>query len=862
MLPTGTVTFLFTDIEGSTRLVERLGERSGALFDRHDAVVRRVIEDHRGVVIRIEGDSFFAVFSSASDAFSAAVEAQRALQSETWGDNPVWVRMGLHTGEGTLGGADYHGLDVHRAARIAAVANGGQIVLSEATKVLLGGHDRPGVSIRDLGFHLLKDLPGREHLFDVDVDGIRASFPPVRTVDAVPNNLPAQLTSFIGRREHVESVLRLLSSRRFVTLTGPGGTGKTRLSLQVAAEGAGAHEGVYFVPLAAIAEADLVLPTVVATLGLRIEEDYLARLSEYLHDKRWLLVLDNFEQVLDAGSDIAALVAACPGLTALVTSRAPLRVSGEQEYAVPPLEAPSSGSDPDELLGYEAVALFVDRAVAANPGFRLDAGNAGTVCKLTEKLDGLPLALELAAARTNLLPPAAILDRLAGELGVLSGGRRDAPERQRTIRATIAWSYDLLDAPARKLFEDLAVFVGGAELEAIEAVAGGPDVLDLLGVVVQQSLVQRRQEGGRFRFSMLETIRQFAAERLAARADADDVRRRHLAQVLELAKASEPRLTGPEGAEWLGRLDRDLDNIRAALGWAIESGRGDEASELSGSLWRYWHMRGLLQEGRERAAAVLGIPGLADAARLRALEAAGGLAYWQADEAAASLHYDAAVDIARRLGDRVALAHTLYNASFGRIVGIDTEGMAVRLEESLSLYRELGDRAGVAKVMWGMGTLHMFSDDLEAAFDDFSAALAEYEILNDPFMKGWTHRNLGALLVKMDDLPAARSHVASGLRVFSEVGDVSGIVFHLRDFVELSLAEGHDRRALVLLGAVEAYLARFPVGLAVSGPNALPDIGLVVDDLGNEDVIRLKAQGAALSLEEAVVFALGGADPA
>lgn len=273
-------------------------------------------------------------------------------------------------------------------------------------------------------------------------------------------------------------------------------------------------------------------------------------------------------------------------------------------------------------------------------------------------------------------------------------------------------------------------------------------------------------------------------------------------------------------------------------------------------------MRGLLQEGRERAAAVLGIPGLADAARLRALEAAGGLAYWQADEAAASLHYDAAVDIARRLGDRVALAHTLYNASFGRIVGIDTEGMAVRLEESLSLYRELGDRAGVAKVMWGMGTLHMFSDDLEAAFDDFSAALAEYEILNDPFMKGWTHRNLGALLVKMDDLPAARSHVASGLRVFSEVGDVSGIVFHLRDFVELSLAEGHDRRALVLLGAVEAYLARFPVGLAVSGPNALPDIGLVVDDLGNEDVIRLKAQGAALSLEEAVVFALGGADPA
>jgi len=857
VLPTGTVTFLFTDIEGSTKLLERLGPRSRAVFDRHDELLRGAIEGRAGVVVRVEGDSFFAVFTSASDALGAAVDAQRLLQEEDWGEAPVWVRMGLHTGEGTLGGADYHGLDVHRAARVASVANGGQILVSGATRALLAGHGTPGTGLRDLGTHSLRDLPEPEHLFDVEIDGARTSFPPIRTADAVPNNLPPQLTTFIGRRSHVTAVLSLLATRRFVTLTGPGGTGKTRLALQAAEEAAAGHDGVYFVPLASITEPDLVVPTIVSTMGLRIEAEYLERLVEYLTGKRWLLVLDNFEQVLDAAPDVARLVASCPGITILVTSRAALRVAGEQEYPVPPLEVPAGGTDAAELAAYEAVALFVDRAAAANPGFVLDSANAEAVCRLAAKLDGLPLALELAAARADILPPAAILERLSRRLDVLAGGRRDAPERQRTIRATIGWSYDLLDPDARALFEAMGVFAGGAEIEAIEAVGEDPDVLDPLAVLIQQSLVQRRVDGEGFRFSMLETIRQFALDRLEEHGGGPGARDRHLRWYGDLTAAAEPRLTGPDGAEWLGRLDGDIDNIRAALSWAIDSGAGDGAAGLVGALWRYWHMRGLLQEGRDRTAAVLGMAGLSDGATLRALEAAGGLAYWQGDEAEAARHYGAAVELARRLGDRSAVANALYNAAFPYMISMHTETMESLFVESLALYRDLGDRAGIAKVRWGLGTMHMYMESLDAAREDFAAALGEYEALDDRFMRGWTHRNLGALLLRMGDLHGARGHVAEGLRVFSAVGDVSGIVFHLRDTAELCLAEGRTADALVLVSFVEAYLARFPVGLAVTGPNVLPDVAEARARVGGEEAERLRVRGASLTLDEAVALALG-----
>lgn len=856
MLPTGTVTFLFTDIEGSTSLVERLGPRSRVAFDRHDDLLRGAIEGQGGVVVRVEGDSFFAVFTSASDALAAAVGAQRLLQAEDWGEAPVWVRMGIHTGDGTLGGADYHGIDVHRAARVAAVANGGQIVVSATAHSLLAGHPMPGVTFRDLGLHSLKDLPEKEHLFDVGIDGVRSSFPPIRTVDAVPNNLPVQLTTFIGRRRHVDAVLALLGARRLITLTGPGGTGKTRMAIEVAAEATAGHNGVYFVPLASITEPELVVPTIVSTIGLRIEADYLERLIEYLAGKRWLLVLDNFEQVLDAGPDVARLVAECPEVTVLVTSRAALRVAGEQEYPVPPLDIPAGGSDPAELLSYEAVALFVDRAAAANPGFVLDSANAEAVCRLAARLDGLPLALELAAARTDILPPVAIVDRISRRLDVLSGGRRDAPERQRTIRATIAWSYDLLDVDAKRLFETLGVFVGGAEIEAIEAVGESPDVLDLLANLVQQSLVQRRTAGAGLRFSMLETIRQFAFDQLEEHDEAAAARRRHLRWYLDLATAAEPELTGPDGADWLGRLDADIDNIRAALAWAVESGAGDEAAEIVGALWRYWHMRGLLQEGRERAAAVLGMAGLSDASSLRAREAAGGLAYWQGDEPEARRHYGAAVDLARSIGDRSSIANALYNAAFPYLIGMDWGAMKGLLEESHALYRDLEDRAGIAKVMWGLGNMHKFTGELDAALADFGTALSEYEALGDRFMRGWTHRSLGGVLRRMGDLAGARRHVTEGLQIFSAAGDVSGMVFHLRDAAELFLEEGRFADALVLVSFVEAYLARFPVGLAVSGPNALPDVGMAVERVGDREAARLRARGAALTIDEAVALAL------
>ena len=526
-LPTGTVTFLFTDVEGSTRLTQELGDRWPPLLERHREIARAAWTDQAGVEVGTEGDSFFVVFSSAPQAVAAAAAAQRGLTSEAWPANAtIRVRMGLHTGEGLLSGGSYVGLDVHRAARISSAGSGGQVLLSASTRALVEGSLPDGVSLREMGEHRLKDLSRPERIWDLVIDGVPSDFSPLRTLNAVPNNLPTQLTSFLGRQREIAEARQLLVDGRLLTLTGPGGAGKTRLSLQIAADASDRFpDGIYFVPLGTINDPDLVLPTIAQALGI-VDPGMRAldRLAEHIGAKCILLVLDNFEQVNDAAPQVAELLVRAAQISVLVTSRSPLRVYGEREYPVPPLGVPDPRHLPDleKLSTYESVALFVERAMAVRPDFAVSSANAPAVAEICVRLDGLPLAIELAAARVRVLSPQAIMERLGDRLRLLSGGSRDLPERQQTLRGAIAWSHDLLEANDQRVFARFSVFAGGATLDAVERVvfdAGDPsDALDAMASLADKSLVRQESEpDGEPRFRMLSTIREYAAEKLGER---------------------------------------------------------------------------------------------------------------------------------------------------------------------------------------------------------------------------------------------------------------------------------------------------------------------------------------------------------
>ncbi|MFN2590349.1 MAG: adenylate/guanylate cyclase domain-containing protein, partial [Actinomycetota bacterium] len=533
-LPTGTVTFLFTDIQGSTNLARALGERWEGVLDAHHGILRAAIERHDGLVIRTEGDAFFAVFSSAVDAVAATAAAQRGLAGHEWPpDGAVRVRMGLHTGEGRLDRqGEYIGLDVHRAARVAAAGHGGQVLLSNATRAVVSGRTPDDISLRDLGPHRLKDFDEPEPIYQVEIEGLPADFPPLKTLD-IPTNLPAELTSFVGRDRELAEVTRLLDDGRLVTLVGPGGTGKTRLALRVGSEVVDRFpDGVFFVELASIIDPELVPSVIAAAVGTgehgpRPVMDVLA--SE-LRVRTSLLLLDNFEQIVQAAPVVSTLLGAAPNVRFVVTSRSALRVQGERVFPVPPLEIRNGHGSGVDLLRSEAIALFADRAAAVDPSFRVDEDNASVVAEICRRLDGLPLAIELAASRLRLLAPAALLERLDRALPLLASRSRDLPERQRTLRGAIEWSHDLLTPSLQTLFRRICVFAGGFTIEAAGAV-GDPDgeldedVLDALEGLYDTSLVRRVPKVDEVRFDTLQTVREFGLERLEASGEAPAVQR-------------------------------------------------------------------------------------------------------------------------------------------------------------------------------------------------------------------------------------------------------------------------------------------------------------------------------------------------
>ncbi len=874
-LPSGTATFLFTDIEGSTNLVKSLGtERFEQVLGAHARILRDAIAAHDGYEVRTEGDAFFVVFRRPSDAVAAAADAQLAIARETFPHGAVLrVRMGMHTGEATPAsadaGSDYVGLDVHRAARVAAAGHGGQILLSETTRSLVQDMVPAGTGLRDLGDHRLKDLTRSERIFQLDIEARPMEFPPLRTLD-VPTNLPTQLTSFIGRDREIAEASRLLRDTRLLTLTGPGGTGKTRLSLQVAAESADAFpDGVFFVPLAPVFDPGLVASTIAQVLRVPITgaNAPLEQLLELLKQSRMLLILDNFEQVVSAAPQVTELLRGVPGLKVIVSSRAKLRVSGEQEYPVQPLGLP----DPNALPGieafsqYEAVRLFIERAVAAKPDFKVSNENAPAVAGICARLDGLPLAIELAAARVKVLPPAAMLARLEKGLGLLGGAARDLPARQQTLRGAIAWSHDLLEPGEKRLFERFGVFVGGAALEQIEAVCVpaedlGADALDGVVSLVDQSLIRQVETGGEPRFFMLETIREFAVERLDASGDAAETRARHADAFTDLAEAASPHLMGSDERRWLDHLEREHANLRAALDWSISVDHAERAMRLVYALWRFWQRRGHLAEARERAGRVLALPHPHEhpLARARALEAAGGIVYWQGDMADARRFYQECADIMRVHGSKADLANALYNLAFPFIVAREKQrptGIAL-LMEAQALWREIGDRAGLARALWALGTDAQQNGEYDAAQSYTDETVMLQRELGNPFDLGWALHLQGSVAMQTGRLASARESFEEAMVIFREAADVTGMMLILSDFSELARGEGDRRRAVTLLGAVGA--------LRRSSGAGLQDI---VDDVEGRMVARelsaddqpLLAAGHAMSLEDAVRYALASA---
>ena len=898
---TRTVTFLFTDIEGSTRLELELGTaRYAAVRERHRELLRAAFAAHGGEERSTEGDSFFVLFDSARSAVRAAIDAQRALAAEAWPDGVnVKVRMGLHTGEALLEFGDVAGYDVNRAARIAATAWGGQMVVSDAVRALAGGDDGT-FQLRDLGEHRLKDLLAPERLAQVVVAGLPDDFPPLRSLDARPNNLPTQLTSFVGRHDELDEGLRLLRSARLLTLTGPGGIGKTRLSLQIAAAAADDFpDGVWFVPLEPVRERELVAPTIARVIGVtdKANRPVIDGIAEALGSGRVLFVLDNFEQAVDAAPIVPEMLSRSPGLQILVSSRIALRVSGEQEFAVPGLPTPPDPSrlselerlnlptelrkvTADTLEGFEAAQLFAARARSVRPSFELTDANAPAVARITARLHGMPLAIELAAARVKLLSPEQIVDRLEGHLALLTSGSRDLPERQQTLRGAIAWSYDLLDPGTRRLLNRMAVFVGGCELELADRVCGpasevGVDVFDGVAALVDQSLLRVEEGADEQRYEMFDAIREYATEMLATSGECDDIEERRSRAFLDLAEEAAPELAGADQRRWLDRLEREHDNLRATLMWAANRPEPELAVRIAFALWRFWQKRGYLNEARGRLDDLRSrgwdLPPLL---RARLAEARGGVAYWQADQETAEACYTEALALWREIGDRREIANALYNRAYADAAWImggrggqveDAAGAREMLDEALQIYRDLGDPAGEGNILWALGSFHFFANQMSDAEATYREALALHRAGQNQTMEAWSLHMLALALMSQKRSAEAKHAAREALAFFKEAGDVAGITLVLDDLSGVALFDDDLPRAGRMWGAARHLQEITGVDLASFADTGFGSLGYATASqvLPPDDLERYAAEGAAMSLDEAVAYAFESfTDPA
>jgi predicted ATPase/class 3 adenylate cyclase/Tfp pilus assembly protein PilF len=912
--PTGTLTFLFTDIEGSTKMWEKNAPAMQAALARHDGILRDVFEQRGGYVFKTVGDAFCCAFPTAPDALEAALDAQRLLLEEQWSESgPLRVRMALHMGAAEERDGDYFGPPVNRVARLLSAAHGGQVLLSLPAQELVRDQLPGGTSLRDLGEYRLKDLFRPERVFQLLAPGLPSEFPPLRSLDAYRNNLPLQPTTLIGREKEVSEVCEHLrgDETRLLTLTGPGGIGKTRLALQAAADLLDDFpDGAFFAPLATLSEPELFLSAVAEMLGVREtgEQSLFASLKDYLRERRLLMLLDNFEQILGAAPTVTELLAGAPGMKVLATSRTPLRLYGEKEYAVPPLSVPDVKHLPDlkTLSQYEAVRLFIDRAKSAKVDFEVTDDSAPAVAEICVRLDGLPLAIELAAARIKMLPPKAMLQRLGSRLKLLTGGARDLPERQRTLRAIIEWSHALLDEGEQLLFGRLAVFSGGRTLEAIEAICDAEgdlpiDAFEGVSSLLDKSLLRQEEgPGGEPRFVMLETVHEFAREKLQGSGEAEQIKRVHAEYFLTLAEEAYPELKGTNQLEWLERLEAEHDNMRAALSWALERKKVEVALRLGGALWWFWSVRGYESEGRRWLEAALAIEGR-DSPEVRAMALAGvgslvsqqgdydraqeaceeglellehegrepseakmvhlfgsGYLAWEREEhGQAQQVFEESLALSREMSDAWWLANSLSGLALVSQSRGDYERATELYEESMDLFVEQGDKQSLAGCLNDLGIVVYSQGDPGLAAQLTEEAVALQRELGNRGGVSVGLYNLGWMAMLQDDLGKAADLYKESLSLSWETGLNPLVQSALEGFACVAGAEGEAERAARLWGAAQALhetkgIPRDTDFLAEADAR----ISAVRSGIGEEVWEKAWHNGRAMKLDEAVSYAL------
>ena len=837
-LPSGTVTFLFTDIEGSTRLLSELGDAYGDVLAEHRQALRDVFSAHDGVEVDTQGDAFFIAFDRARDAVAAAAGGQRALFS-----GPIRVRMGIHTGEPLRTEEGYVGMDIHRGARIAAAGHGGQVLISQTARELIED-DLPGeFALRDLGEHRLKDLSRPQRIFQLVAEGLESEFPALATLENRPTNLPPQPTPLIGRERELAEVVELLRGPdvRMLTVTGPGGAGKTRLALQAAADLLDDFgDGVFFVGLAGIAEPSLVVATIAQALGVKetgglsLEES----LGRFVHDRELLLVLDNLEHLLDAAPQVSDLVLKAPSLKVIVSSRASLRISVEREYPIP------------ELADDDAVALFSERAHAIKPDFHLN-GDAPAVAEICRRLDGLPLAIELAAARAKVLSPGALLERLGQRLPVLTGGARDVPDRQRTLRDTIAWSYELLDATEQTLYSRLAVFAGGFTLHAAEQVCDAN--LDTLTSLVEKSLVRQGDD----RFRMLETIREFALERIEQSQEFDDVRRSHINFFLAVAEQERPAAEG-QISVWLERLETEHDNFRAALQFARELDDPRLELRLAAALSEFWDYRSHLREGLERIReAVDRDPGALPETRARALHRGALMAVKQGDLETASLMAERERQLHASAGEESGVGEAIH--LLGIIASAEGRFGEARdlLEQAKSIREQSGDLRALQGSFHNLGLLAMDQGDYGRARAELQSAVEHAEKHEFDSLLANSQCDLGFAELGDGRPDHARARFGEAIAGAARMGWKENVAYCLVGFGALAVAAGKLDAAGHFLGQAELLIEDLHLRLEAYAEAVRAQLERDLRArLGEERLEGLRAEGRSLSMAAAVSEAL------
>jgi predicted ATPase/class 3 adenylate cyclase len=831
-LPTGTVTMVFTDIEGSTVLLSRLGTRYGEALSAQRDMLRSAISDWRGHEMGTEGDSFFVVFESAADAVACCAAAQRALAAHAWpGGAAIRVRMGLHSGEPIRHEDGYIGMDLHRAARIAATAHGGQVVMSGVTWELAHSGLPAELSVRDLGLHRLKDIDEPEHIYQLAGPDLAAQFPPLKSLGA-PTNLPVAVTPLVGRdsdREQLHGLIRQ-PGLRLVTLTGPGGVGKTRLAIDAAASlGESFPQGIYFSALAAVSDADVMWKAIAGDLS--VDGDEPAAVMAHLRDRRTMLVLDNLEQVHGAAEVVAALLAAAPRLVVLATSRGPLHLQGEHELPVPPLEIPQEPAIA-AVAASAAVRLFVQQAGMVRPGFVVTGENAADIAAICRRLDGLPLAIELAASRARLLSPKALLARL-DHSAVLAATDAGRPSRQQTLRATVAWSYDLLPPRSAAALRRAGVFASGCDLDALAAVAlagdgpdgpdGAADPLELISELMDVSLITVTQGAdGEPRVGLLETIREFALERLAEAGELDGAQRRHAGYYAALAEQAHPQLYGPAQLAAVDRLEAEHDNLRAALTWSLEpQGAGAADAERVGiglrlvkALVAFWHRHGHAVEGGRWLQRAIDLVNDDTGATLAAVaHGLGMLLTQQAEFAAAVPLFERSLAIYRDTGERDQEAKELNSLGITHCYLGDLSIARSLLEESAALARETGNEQRLAAALSNLGLTETIAGDFDRATEVLREAVALDEKHGDQLGLVYDTHGLTMISLREGRTAEARDLLSTALDFVASSGD-SDIVATTLELAACTVAgQGEPPRAARLAGAAEAVrqIAGMPI---------------------------------------------------